>query len=489
MPNEKTKNKTQGSNFKDEILVKGIDGKLYILKGDQLIAYTEQHKKVDEINYADKVEQILSQSKINFDNKVLQEQFYNIVLSRLKGVRDDLETKEYLIKSTGVGGLDLEEGKALNVLNLINKALEDGLKKEEEKISKKDLSTSPVRPRALFEPEPQSRRHGREVKTEEGESVIVQKQISRQRELEKLVDQIITKIKKDFSKDLEPRLRTIILTYLKDIRDRRETRDVLEKKVELGGMSFVPERAIKLVDFIDQVEAESKKKDELLKKESADSADKERPAVQKVVVPKIRELSPKIEKKKIAEEKVEKEYLAPPPPAIIEKKYIFKKPVKPTIQFIKPKPVVEEKSKIQSKIKPIRPLDTVKAPIKAPSLQVKKPQIQDIKYKPKLVGPIDELKSLTVSDFRKLSSDPEVAVEKIQNKINLLDEESFIKKIKGIKAWQQSPINKVYLSIGQASILENKSIDQIISEHQQNTNNLNKEEFNAIMELNKSLRF
>jgi len=438
MPNKKIKNKKQDDNFKDEILVKGTDDKLYILKGDQLIPYTEQHKKVDEINYADKVNQVLSQSKINFDNKVLQEQFYNIVLSRLKGVRDDLETKEYLIKSTGVGGLELGEDKALNVLNLISKVLEGKLKKEEVKISEK----------------------------EKGETVIAQKYANGQQELEKIVEKTITKIKKDFSKDLESRLRTIILTYLKDIRDKRETRDVLEKKVALGGMSFTPERAIKLVNFIDQLEAESKQKDDLSKKEI-------KPAVQKIGVSKIQKLPacadrpPKIEKKEVRKEDVEEKLLAPPPPAIIEKEHIFKKSIKPTIQFIKPKPVVEEKPKIQSKIKPIRPFSAVKAPIKAPSLQVKKPQIQDIKYKPKLVGPIDELKSLTVSDFRKLSSDPEVAVEKIQNKIDLLGEESFTKKIEGIKAWQQSPINKIYLLIGQASILKNKSIDQIISEQQQ----------------------
>jgi len=73
---------------------------------------------------------------------------------------------------------------------------------------------------------------------------------------------------------------------------------------------------------------------------------------------------------------------------------------------------------------------------------------------------------------------------------NLLEEEDYAKKLEGIKLWRRSPINKLYLEIGSLSISENKPVDVIIEERKLNNQEyLTADEFNAIMDLNKSLRF
>lgn len=123
----------------------------------------------------------------------------------------------------------------------------------------------------------------------------------------------------------------------------------------------------------------------------------------------------------------------------------------------------------------------------APSGKVK---IEDVKYVPKLTGPIDELREMGLVDFRRLHDSPSLAAEKIKEKIGFLEEENYGKRLLGIRAWRQSPVNKIYLAIGQKSMAEQKPISAVISDYRESGEEcLSRAEFMAVMELNKSLRF
>ena len=116
--------------------------------------------------------------------------------------------------------------------------------------------------------------------------------------------------------------------------------------------------------------------------------------------------------------------------------------------------------------------------------------MSDIKRVTKLTGPIDELKEMDLLNFRRLSPDSDQAAHRIMEKIEFLEEDSYAQRLNGIKAWRQSPVNKQYIQMGEASIREHKSVTDIIHEYQdQNKDSLTYQEFNAIMELNKGLRF
>lgn len=96
---------------------------------------------------------------------------------------------------------------------------------------------------------------------------------------------------------------------------------------------------------------------------------------------------------------------------------------------------------------------------------------------------------MTVKDFRRLSRDPHEATLKLRDKIDLLVEQSFEIKTAGIKAWQDSEVNRLYLSMLRAS-LEGKPILDVIAEKEgKNEPVLTKAEFDAVMELNRKLRF
>ena len=72
----------------------------------------------------------------------------------------------------------------------------------------------------------------------------------------------------------------------------------------------------------------------------------------------------------------------------------------------------------------------------------------------------------------------------------MLQDESYEKKEQGIKFWQSSEVYKKYLELGQQSITQNKSIQEIINDKKNKSQpTLSWEEFEAIGDLNSLLNF
>jgi len=137
------------------------------------------------------------------------------------------------------------------------------------------------------------------------------------------------------------------------------------------------------------------------------------------------------------------------------------------------------------------PSSPVVRPSASPAAQPSsaKPVFTDIKYTPRLTGPVEELRALTLKDFVRLSRDPKEATLKIKDKIDLLGDQSFEVKNQGIKAWQDSETNRLYLEILRQS-LEGKPVIDVIAEREAAGNpTLSKAQFDAIMALNRTLRF
>lgn len=118
-----------------------------------------------------------------------------------------------------------------------------------------------------------------------------------------------------------------------------------------------------------------------------------------------------------------------------------------------------------------------------------RPMVADVAYAPKLTGPVEELRQLTLKDFRRLSRDPKEATLKIKDKIDLLEDQSFEVKTAGINAWHECEVNRMYLEILRQS-LEGKPMVEVIADMEKNAvPTLTKDEFDAVMQLNQKLRF
>lgn len=117
-------------------------------------------------------------------------------------------------------------------------------------------------------------------------------------------------------------------------------------------------------------------------------------------------------------------------------------------------------------------------------------KVQDVTFDKRLAGPTEELLRLTLTDFRRLSSDPVQATTKIKDKIDLLEEQGYEMKVEGIKAWRSSPMNKLYMKLTETAVLDGVPIAQVLEDQRKRgEDTLTDEELKAVMNLNATLRF
>ncbi|MCK5211106.1 hypothetical protein KAJ89_00230 [Candidatus Parcubacteria bacterium] len=359
----------------------------------------------------------------------------------------------------------------------------------------------------------------------ENKKEIEKKEIN-DKELLVVVGMISKELSFNFSSaELHKRFNNVILTYAKGIRNKLDTKNTLMKEVGTGGLGLNEALSRKSLVVADRMmmEQENNNAKTLESKPKPVKPDKDEPS------PSMASDKPLADKKEqptilAADRDVtydfkalrEKEAPAPPLPRPgfsqfdsgqagqaaslpdgggeqeAVKDQLGKKEALDlhTINLRKNTPVksiVDKPSEAPAKTEAMTNIAT--GPRTA-NLSNGKKRVEDVKYVPKLTGPVDELKEMDILNFRRLNSDAKTATNKIIEKIKFLEDDSYEKRLAGIRAWRKSPANKLYLSIGQDSIGGRKGIDAVIEERQQNNKDyLTPQEFTAIMDMNKALRF
>lgn len=367
-------------------------------------------------------------------------------------------------------------------------------------------------------------------------------------------ERIIRGLKFNLNEEEKNRLKNILISHLKNIRDFIEIKDALIKAKENGGLGFAVSQIEEIFNLIktispkaekipireistnerlkevlrmpaEEVIARSPKSDEVISIRHAelDSASQTiSPETLNQVQGDINsggllrpaEGGTRNDRKEALPE------LQPPPPSLVQNSKNEDKPAERKTVLPGERSAVEipsssilesfrEKLKEKTAVPPIIS-QTSQLPqqsqssqfpspqIRRPETKEDKPRVEDIK-KPgffgrrtrvELVGPLEEIKALTLADLRSFSLEPEKALNKIKEKIELLEKESFLKKIQAIKAWRESQIHLLYLEICRQSITEKITIDKILEKRSsQGLPVFTKDEFSAIMDFNKTLRF
>lgn len=308
---------------------------------------------------------------------------------------------------------------------------------------------------------------------------------------EEKLTEIINRAQINFgSAELSERFKKILSTYLRGIRNRVATKLTLTKPFSNGGLNFDDDSADKVLLLADKV-INAQPGEKIIAPPKIKLPEQEKQALPERDTPyDFSKLKDRAEKIKADLKKLDTTHELSAPTANQGRLA----PVKPEIT---PKPEIEQKLKLAAKkIEVIKPEQTEQMPLikrrfEAENLsQNAKAKIEDVKYVPKVMGPIDEIKYMDLISWHRLGGDPFKNAEKIKNKLELLEEESYGKKLEGVKAWRLSPIFKLYLEIGSLSISENKPIDVIIEERKMaGKEYLTADEFKAIMDLNKTLRY
>ncbi|KKW36866.1 MAG: Hedgehog/intein hint domain protein [Candidatus Giovannonibacteria bacterium GW2011_GWA2_53_7] len=129
--------------------------------------------------------------------------------------------------------------------------------------------------------------------------------------------------------------------------------------------------------------------------------------------------------------------------------------------------------------------------VQSPSLPQlkKKGKMRDVMAPRKLSGPIEELSSMTISDFRRWGSKAQESAEEVKERIGLLEEESYAKRLAGLSAWRRSPLYQTYVSVVSEAMQGGQSIAGVLHSHASSGEEmLTEEEVRALIKLNGTLR-
>jgi len=323
---------------------------------------------------------------------------------------------------------------------------------------------------------------------------------------ELIINKLITKNNLSFADEiLKKRFYNIVKSRLDNIRESVETAEALSRSTKIGGMAL--DQAT-IDSIMADVESEAAKlhDHETVKKlqlgRGIASPVPERPVARRQpevlstlempapIPPKIPFSTPKpsmpavTEIKKAEEPEFKTAWQTPPlarPQPVIERK--VQQPV--PRQEIK----IRVEQKEETPIYRVGPKPAMPQVIRQP-VETGRPQIVDIRGPVKVVGPVEELKEFSLKDFRRIGKTASESIEKIKEKIGLLEEESFTYKTEGIKAWRNSDVNQLYLSMGHEGIESGMSIKNVINKRQaEGKPYLTDEEFQAVADLNGQLNY
>ncbi|MCX6744781.1 MAG: hypothetical protein NTX82_04620 [Candidatus Parcubacteria bacterium] len=380
-----------------------------------------------EFDLAKMIEKLKNDAKISVP-KNMEPRLAELIYSWFRGIRDDGETLDRLTLSSKIGGLSLpyeQVQQLLSGMNKINKA-------DKEKIIKainKEMASKLEVPARLEESE-----------------IDVSAKPKPKIELAKITGQEAT---------IEQLLADKGLGY----------NDLIKKAYESRPEPLLSHESSQLPasEPINPVVEEIMEEEEFLESREELTASKELPMDNEPALPVVSETTLPTPKKDILEEL-----------GLLEPEPLWKKTQAAPIAQEAELPTFAPASQAEGK------------PLYRKQEVNERPRLEDVRgYAPKLYGPIDELASLSLIDFRRLSKDPQKAIEIIRQKLEVLENDSLEKRAAGIKALKNSPLYKIYADIMNKAFVNNQSYDQIIAQR----GDITPAEYKAIMDLNKSLKY
>lgn len=302
-------------------------------------------------------------------------------------------------------------------------------------------------------------------------------------------DRIVAEAKLVFpSGEVRTRFDHIIDARLRDVRDGFGTREKLEASVEAGGVGMSGASLVAAMEMVESMDAMhhlalGAKTDYLKEKIATEKAAKavtvEASKAQdaQAMSQRYAEITGKAPEAHVEPSTTARTSVAIPAAAATEQR----------MQNI-------DTSKVRAAIEASKPVGPVVTPVMSaatiPTTASGRPVVEDIRFERKLAGPVEELRMLTLSDFRRLSTDPKQAILRVRDKVELAAQEGYEHRIAAVKAWRESPLSQMYVAVSREALMGGKSIvDVLADKRSRNEEVLKDDELHAIVELNGILRF
>lgn len=123
-------------------------------------------------------------------------------------------------------------------------------------------------------------------------------------------------------------------------------------------------------------------------------------------------------------------------------------------------------------------------------VQNEQKKVTDVVAGNRLMGPIEQLETLTLADFRRLSTNPEEAVRKMEALLLALQKMSYEDRILGVLAWRKSPLAHLAVALTTESLNTGVTVAEIAARRRsQGQESLGPAEMQALSKWNEKVRF
>lgn len=418
-----------------------------------------------------------------FSDPVLQHRLELIVASYRDGVRTREQAVSVMMRPIKTGGLEMKEGEAGDVLALVG---------EMDTKLRNGYETTKLR----MDTEIATKQGGAKADgfTKEDEEEIKKIAETKKEAMEQPVLIADTKVAADrigsdagvsfATGELRTRFDHIIDARLRDVRDGFETRAKLEALPEQGGVGLAGAQLVAVMETVEQMDAMHHKAlaAEMAGKKEAHVAQKAHEAEG------VAAQEEQVMAKRYAEitGKAPQQIVTPTPSRTTV--------AVPAAELIKAREQNIDTGKVKAAIEAAKAVAPTVTPVfsepSIPQATSGRPKVEDIRFERKLSGPVEELRLLTLTDFRRLSKDPKQAILRVQDKVEIAAHEGYDRRIAATRAWRESPLCQAYLALSREALMGGKGVVQILAEKRAAGQDVpTDEELHAIVELNGILRF
>ncbi|HEU0050561.1 MAG TPA: hypothetical protein VFQ60_00705 [Patescibacteria group bacterium] len=268
---------------------------------------------------------------------------------------------------------------------------------------------------------------------------------------------------------LAKRMRNIISTRLRDVRNAAQIKAILLRETKVGGMEFAPEEANRVAGIIEQMYEAHRSK----------LVEEEKRAIQETAMTQ----QAKIEERKKRESEEHAKWYAEKLQSRPEE--ILKRTIAARQASSADRAVMYAMAGANQKGVQVAVSGSSAAMASNPRVAV-----DSMRAPTRLIGLSEELAGMTMAAFRRLSADPEQAANKIRQKLETLKADSFEKWVEGVEAWRQSPLQEQYLKLVAESFKNGIPVGELVEKKRKEQPELpNSAEIGAIIALNGELQY
>lgn len=451
--------------------------------------WPETHILLKPLSYSGVVSEISNRVGMTLMSQQQRDRLRELLVSKIKGIRTDEQILEVLQRQVDLGGLGIESDLAKRIMMEMGRLVGTVQILSEDEYS--DWLSASRKPKIV--PEDVA---AKPLTEDESEIAAISAQMQKpMNSPQSVLDQAVettfaslsTKPADEYS---AKRLRYIISSRLRDVRNTIELTQLLMRDTKVGGMGYDQATADATVKQIEaqyaafhssimqdekakleqQMQEQSVKVTERKKREAEEHAKwyqekiasrKQIEDENKQVADRMKQAFAAVHPMDVKERATEEQRFGKMVPAVasgaavpVGAAQVIPSPVSPFTQAKVAPAVASQEVKVS---KATADLQTVAAQ--------SKPRLDDVKYGgPRLTGPIQELKEMSIIEFRRLSKDPEAAIQKIMQRIDILNQESLERRIEGIRAWQSCPLQQAYIHLMSEAFQKAKPVAQLADE-------------------------